>query len=91
MNIENDDKKYASNLKIKLKTIKNIDLIDNMNNDYYIHFSSNDLCNKFKKEYNGLLGNTCCLGKGVHIKTYNGIKVDYEIYKNIKIKYDNLT
>ena len=56
---------------------------------YFIHFSSIEGCDKFKKEFNGSIGHTCCSGKGVHVKTYNDVAVDSdEIYNTIKKKYN---
>ena len=56
---------------------------------YFIHFSSIEGCDKFKNEFNGSIGHTCCSGKGVHVKNYNGVAVDSdEIYNTIKKKYD---
>jgi hypothetical protein len=56
---------------------------------YFIHFSSKEGCDKFKNEFNGSIGHTCCTGKGVHVKTYNGVAVDNaEIYENIRKEYN---
>jgi len=58
-------------------------------NKYFIHFSSIEGCNKFKNEFNGSLGHICCGGKGVCVKTYNGVAVDNaEIYNTIIIDYN---
>ena len=58
------------------------------NNEYYIHYSSKKECNKFKIIFNGSVGNTCCNGKGIHVKTYNGVAVDNDtIYENIRKEY----
>ena len=57
---------------------------------YFIHFSSKEVCDTFKTEFNGSLGHTCCSGKGVCVKTYNGVSVDNaEIYNTIKKKYNS--
>ena len=69
-----------------IKRIKNIKIGDN--NEYYIHYSTKEECNKFKRKFNGSLGHTCCNGKGVHVKNYNGIAVDNDtIHENIRKEY----
>jgi hypothetical protein len=66
-------------------TLYNIDGCDK----FFIHFSSKEECDTFKTEFNGTIGHTCCSGKGVHVKTYNGLAVDSDkIYNNIKKKYN---
>jgi hypothetical protein len=59
------------------------------NNDvYFIHYSSKKECDNFKLIFKGLIGHSCCKGKGVHVKTYNGLTVDNdEIYENIRKEY----
>ena len=67
--------------------MESINIIDTDNN-YFIHYSSKKECSKFKKKFNGSIGHSCCNGKGVHVKTYNGVVVDNDtIYDNIRKEY----
>jgi hypothetical protein len=67
--------------------MKNIDDI-NGDNSYFIHFNSIKECNSFKQNFNGTIGNMCCNGKGVHVKTYKGKTIDNEqIYDIIRKEY----
>lgn len=69
-----------------IKRIKNIKIGDNK--EYYIHYSTIEECYAFKLNFNGSLGHTCCYGKGVHVKTYNGIVVDnQDIHDTIRKEY----
>jgi hypothetical protein len=82
-----------SNKLLFLLTITMSTTLYNMNIDgcdkFFIHFSSKEECDRFKTEFNGTIGHTCCSGKGVHVKTYNGLAVDSDkIYNNIKKKYN---
>ena len=64
-----------------IKSIKSIKIGDN--NEYYIHYSTIEDCDTFKLNFNGSLGHTCCYGKGVHVKTYNGSVVDNDDIHNV--------
>ena len=44
-------------------------------NDFYIHFESSKLCDKFISSSNVEIGHRCCLGKGVLLKSYNCEKI----------------
>ena len=68
-------------------SMKSISLID-CDNSYFIHFSTIQECNRFKRKFNGTTGNICCKGKGIHVKTYKGKIVDnYQIYDIIRKEY----
>ena len=54
---------------------------------FFVHFSSIQECNTFKQTFNGKTGNLCCKGKGIHVKTYNGKKVDNTNYEIIRKEY----
>jgi hypothetical protein len=43
--------------------------------NFFVHFSSSELCNTFKGKFTGTLGHTCCSGKGVVIKSFEGVKI----------------
>ena len=53
----------------------------------YIHFNSKEECKLFMNKYDEQLGNICCSGKGVCIKTYKNKKVTYDQLKDIKIEF----
>jgi len=68
-------------------SMKSISLIDG-DNSFFVHFSSIKECNSFKRKFNGSLGNICCKGKGIHVKTYKGKIVDNDqIYNIIRKEY----
>jgi len=67
--------------------MERINLIDD-DDTFFIHFNSIKECNIFKQKFTGALGNTCCNGKGIHVKTYNGKNVDNnQIYDIIRKEY----
>lgn len=43
--------------------------------NFFAHFSSSELCNSFKTKFTGVVGHTCCSGKGVVIKSFEGVKI----------------
>jgi hypothetical protein len=43
--------------------------------NFFIHFSSTELCNRFKNNFTGVIGHTCCSGKGVVIKSFENNKI----------------
>ena len=69
-----------------MNIIKRIELIDG-DDSFFVHFSSIQECNQFKPKFTGELGHICCNGKGIQVKTYNGKKVDNEIYDIIRKEY----
>jgi hypothetical protein len=67
--------------------MKNTPLI-NGDNTFFVHFSSIQECSVFKNTFTGILGHTCCNGKGVHVKTYKGKTVNNDqIYDIIRKEY----
>jgi len=70
-----------------MSNIKRINFIDD-DDTFFVHFNSSKDCNIFKQNFSGTLGNICCNGKGIHVKTYNGTKVDNDkIYDIIRKEY----
>ena len=53
---------------------KNLDFTEKTN-DFYIHFKTTELCDKFINSSNVEIGHRCCLGKGVLLKSYNSQKI----------------
>ena len=49
---------------------------------FFIHFNTPEECQSFIQSYNGVVGHTCCFGKGCHLPNVNSWK---EI---IKLKND---
>ena len=58
--------------------------------NYFIHFKTSKECEKFKKIFNGRVGNTCCKGNGVNIISWNGVFIDSdETLNKIRKKYNS--
>ena len=59
--------------------------------EFYIHFKSSQLCDKFIANNNIEIGHRCCLGKGVLLKKFNNQKItSYEQIKIIEKTYNEL-
>jgi len=58
---------------------------------FFIHFNSISECNKFKTENtNCIFGDICCSGKGVHLKSQDGIEINsYPQIHKIQLKYES--
>ena len=50
--------------------------IDGESDIFFIHFKTSDECDNFKTSMmNSIFGDKCCSGKGVHLKSHDGIKI----------------
>ena len=73
--------------------IPNTNIINNSSeiDEFYIHFRTSSLCEKFILNNNVEIGHRCCLGKGVLIKSINNEKItSYSQIKPIEIEYNKL-
>ena len=41
-----------------------MNVTDRDGKDTFIHFDTAEMCQRFKAQYTGLVGHTCCSGKG---------------------------
>ena len=70
----------------KLDIENNKKIKSNLDDKIFIHFDTKEQCTNFiKTSKSSTFGHICCYGKGVHIKTYNNIKINnYDQIKDIK-------
>ena len=52
-----------------------MDILKDLDKQSFIHFTTKELYDKFKAKYTGVLGHTCCSGKGVNLVSFNGVEV----------------